>query len=242
MFAYEDRHWWFRGKRALVERMVRRFAPPEGRMRSLDVGCGTGATLGLLARFGEAHGADLQPLALDCCRQRGLTALVRASALRLPYSDARFDLVTLLDVLYHRRVGDVAGALREACRVCKPGGLLVVTDSAFESLKGPHDVAVHAARRFRRDELVREVEASGFAVVRASYTNALFFPLTGLLRFAQRIMHREPHAGSSLGPPPPLVNGLLAVVAQLEAMLLDHATFPLGLSVMVVARRPPAGR
>jgi SAM-dependent methyltransferase len=237
MFAFEDRHWWFRGKRSVLERMIRRFAPERDRLRSLDVGCGTGATLSLLERFGEAYGVDLQPLALAYCRQRGLTRLVRGSALRLPYAEAHFDLVTLLDVLYHRRVQDVTDALREAHRVCKPSGLLVVTDSAFESLRGPHDAAVHGARRFRRAEMARLVEQSGFSVLKASYTNTLLFPLSAPLRLAARVASRGSDGGSSLGPPPRFLNALVTAIVRLEAALLSRANLPFGLSVLVVARR-----
>src|SRR5438093_1167564 len=64
MFAYEDTHWWFRGKRSVVASMLERFSPAQPGRRALDVGCGTGANLELLARYGEAHGIDVSPLAL----------------------------------------------------------------------------------------------------------------------------------------------------------------------------------
>jgi ubiquinone/menaquinone biosynthesis C-methylase UbiE len=149
MSEMEDTAWWFRGKRAVVANMIARFAPGERRLRGLDVGCGTGANLALLGRFGAAH-----------------LSLSRASALALPYPARAFGVVALLDMLYHRRVNDVTRSLTEVARVCRPGGLLVITDSAFEFLKGPHDVAYQPARRFRRHELAQLVAASGFEILR----------------------------------------------------------------------------
>jgi len=70
MFEVEDTHWWFRGKRAVVGGLIARFAPADGRRRALDVGCGTGANLGLLAGYGDAFGIDLHPLALELSRRR----------------------------------------------------------------------------------------------------------------------------------------------------------------------------
>ena len=238
MFAYEDTHWWFRGKRSVVASMLERFSPAQPGRRALDVGCGTGANLELLARYGEAHGIDVSPLALELCRRRGLRNLACASAARLPYRAGQYDVVAMLDVLYHKRVADVGVSLREAYRVCRPGAILVITDSAFEFLRGPHDVAYHTARRFRRGELAREVERSGFAILKCSYMNTLLFPIALGVRLAERRRFGDGQARSSLRRPPPVVNGMLAAVYGLEAGLLRYTSLPFGLSVLVVARKP----
>jgi len=237
MFAYEDAHWWFRGKRAVIARVLDRFGAPARGAQSLDVGCGTGANLVLLEGRGPAYGVDLSPLALERCRRRGLRRLARAAADRLPYRADRFDIVTLLDVLYHRRVEDVRAALTEAYRVCRPGGLLVITDSAFEALRGPHDVAYHTGRRFRRRALAGEVAASGFTVRQSSYMNTLLFPIALAVRLLERRRGAD-RTQSDLSQPPALVNGALATIYGLEARLLGYTSLPVGLSVLIVAEKP----
>ncbi len=240
MFAYEDDHWWFRGKRAIVAGMIRRFAPPAGRARILDVGCGTGANLRALGSFGTTFGTDLHPLALALCRERGVRNVLRATAERLPYAAGSFDVVVLLDVLYHRAVDDVDAALAEAHRVCRPGGCLVITDSALEWLRSPHDVAYHAARRFDRRELAARVTQSGFVVVKRSYMNALLFPLALVSRLVDRVRLGRDGSRSSLGRVHPAANRVLAGIYGLEARLLRHVSFPIGLSVLLVARKSAA--
>ena len=98
----------------------------------LEIGCGTGffiVNLWLAGLVGEAHATDISPGMVDVCRRNGesvgLTIDARAAdAESLPYDDDTFDLVCGHAVLHH--LPDVPGAMREAFRVLKPGGLFVV--------------------------------------------------------------------------------------------------------------------
>src|SRR5258708_14863553 len=99
------------------------------RPRILDVGCGTGANLQMLAEFGAAEGVDVSAEALDFCRARGLGAVRQGAAESLPYEDTQFDLVTALDVVEHLD-DDVAG-LREMFLVLRPGGRLLLFVPTF---------------------------------------------------------------------------------------------------------------
>ncbi len=123
--------------------------PPRRATRLLDIGCGTGGLLELVApRVAEAVGVDAsrEMLALARTRlaERGIAnASVRQADLyRLPYADAAFDVATLQMVLHYAE--DPAAALAEASRVLRPGGLLLVVDLA------PHDRAELLTRHAHR--------------------------------------------------------------------------------------------
>ena len=120
MYEVEGAHWWFAGRRRILESFLARIVPTlpvvKGeRPRILDVGCGTGANLEMLARFGEAEGVDVSEEALAFCRARGLTQVRLGAAEALPYEDATFDLVTALDVVEH--LDDDTQGLSEMRRV-----------------------------------------------------------------------------------------------------------------------------
>ena len=108
---------------------------PKGTRRLLDIGCGTGALLELIAsRVDAAVGVDasrdMLALARTRLAERGLShvSVRQADMYRLPLADASFDAVTLQMVLHYAE--DPAAALAEASRTLKPGGRIVIVDLA----------------------------------------------------------------------------------------------------------------
>ena len=89
MYEVEDAHWWYAGRRRIIASLLETICatvdihPPA----ILDVGCGTGANLDMLQRFGEVEGVDISDAALAFCRQRGYTNVRRGAAQLLPYED-----------------------------------------------------------------------------------------------------------------------------------------------------------
>lgn len=194
--------------------------------------------LAALADAGRWVGVDASPLALGLSRRRGLDRLAAGSASALPFRDGIFDACLCLDVLYHKGVGSESAALAECRRVLRPGGLLVVTDSAFAWLRSAHDDAVHGARRYTRRALVGHLAAAGFRPLWASYAYALLFPAVAGYRLLRRTGGAAPAAGSDVFPLPPAVDRALGAVQAVERGLLRLTPLPFGSSVVCAARRP----
>jgi SAM-dependent methyltransferase len=103
-----------------------RHANLEPGQRVLDVGCGVGAFLRLVAdRGGLAHGIDASEALVEHARARLPAADLRAGDMEdLPYEDDTFDLVTGFNSFFF--ANDMVAALREAGRVAKPGACVVI--------------------------------------------------------------------------------------------------------------------
>src|SRR4051794_24930561 len=101
MDEVEGSHWWFVGRRKILKSFLDSIvpkchgAPPEGgtqsALRILDVGCGTGANLEMLAQYGVAEGVDVSDDAIEFCRRKGLKAQ-KGLAETLPFADQTFDI------------------------------------------------------------------------------------------------------------------------------------------------------
>jgi len=233
-YDLEDTHWWFRSKRTLVLSLLRRYGALGG--PGLDIGCGAGGTLAVLARHGAWVGVDADPAALNLSRRRGLARLAGSMVEALPFRTGTFAACLCLDLLYHRNVVSEGGALRECHRVLRPGGLLVVTDSAFQWLRSAHDEAVHGARRYTRRELVDRVRVAGFTPLLSSYAYCLIFPAVAAVRLARR----GAAGGSDVFPLPGPLNAALLGVQAVERVLLRVGSLPFGSSVVLVARKVAA--
>jgi len=243
MFDVEDYHWWFVGRRAIVFTQIEdalgaHEAPHAGPralpgLRVLDIGCGTGATMDHLQRYGQPHGIDLSEIALRFSRKRGHQRVLRASATELPFDSESFDLVTALDIVEH--LDDDAQGLAEIRRVLKPGAPAVIFVPAFQSLWGPNDDQSGHKRRYRLRELRVAVEKAGLRVERISYANfAMFIPIW-LGRKILTMLGRAEQAENRINHP--IINNLLAKIFSSEAGWLRRHSLPFGVSIICVARK-----
>jgi SAM-dependent methyltransferase len=244
MRRVEETHWWFAGRRRIIRgfletlcRDLKTLRAEQGEVNSplniLDVGCGTGANLEMLAEFGEAEGVDLSGEALSFCRERGLKNVKQGEAEALPYANSSVDLVTGLDVVEH--LDDDLAGLKEMWRVLRPGGHALVFVPAFMFLWGVQDDISHHRRRYTIDELKRVMSQAGFEVGRASYVNISFFMpiLFGRLLMRATGFRPESENNITIGS----LNGLLGKLFGAESLALRYLNFPFGVSIICVARR-----
>jgi ubiquinone/menaquinone biosynthesis C-methylase UbiE len=236
----ERDHFWFRGFRRFVEPLVARAAAGT-HPRILDCGCGTGNNLRMLRRHGPAYGIDLTWSGLQYAHASGEKFLARATAARLPFGDRTFGLVTSFDVLYSLPDDVERAAIAEMYRVLEPGGSLIVNVAALEWLRGNHSVLSAELRRYTRKDLRRRLEAAGFRVSHATYTNLSILPMVAAVRFKQRLAGAHQETEEEISVPPAPVNAALSGLLALESAALRAINMPLGTSLLAVAVKPSPG-
>lgn len=139
----------------------------------LDIGCGTG-TLAIAAKrrvgaSANVHGIDASPEMIARARRKATRAGTDvtfdiAQAQSLPFPDARFDMVLSTVMLHHLPRAGRAQAIREARRVLRPGGRVLVVDFVTRTGKG---LLAHFHRHGRVDprDLIALASDAGFSVV-----------------------------------------------------------------------------
>src|SRR5678815_84615 len=235
LYQVEERHWWYVGRRRIIRSLVEKICSTLGNSnpRILDVGCGTGANLKMLAEHGRAEGVDISQQAVDFCHERGLGSVKLGAAEDLPYENDSFDLVTSLDVVEHLD-DDVAG-LREMRRVLRPDGRLLLFVPAFMFLWGVQDDVSNHRRRYTLPSLLKAVEAAGFSVEWSSYANISFFLPVLLVRSVMRWLGLR--ADTEYGINISLMNGPFSRLFAAERFILKGGKLPFGVSAVRIARR-----
>jgi SAM-dependent methyltransferase len=231
--AIEDRHWWFRGRRAVIRALLSRDDLPRD-ARILDAGCGTGRNLEEYARLGQAEGVEPSAMAVDFCRRRGLTSVRQGTLESLPYEDGTFDLIVTSDVLEHVR--DDGLGLTEMHRVAKPDARLVLTVPAYQWLWSRHDDSHHHFRRYTKRRLAEVAAANGWTPILATYFNSLLLAPIACVRLFQRIRPPEDET-TDYERTPGMLNRVLELPMRLEAALVARGVrLPAGVSVGMVCR------
>ena len=235
MAGHEDRHWWFVGRRAVIDALLDRVPlPPDAEV--LEAGCGTGGNLYMLKQRGRVDAFDpagdargFASLRLDPGR------VIHDGELpdRLPFPPGRFDLVVALDVLEH--VEPDREALAALVSMAKPGGYILVTVPAHPRLWGAHDRRLSHVRRYTSDRLHDLADGSGAEEVFFTAFNVTLAPIAAALRLAEHFPFVS--FGDQERMPPRAINALFARIFSAERHAVRRMSIPFGLSYGLILRR-----
>ena len=221
--------WWSAERGKLLAEKLAPVLPRNGLV--VDLGCGRGETVGLLAQAGAGYvvGIDAQ-LSAGWKPEPGRFGYVVCDVRHLPFRLGVADLVGSFDVIEH--FADDSVPLTAARRLVRDGGAIALTVPALPGLWSSFDEQVGHHRRYTRQTLEEAIEASGIEPDETTYFFSWLAPAVWVTRHRDRV---EADAVS----PGPLGRAVSVVVSWLcgaERMLLRRWSLPFGSSLFAVGR------
>jgi SAM-dependent methyltransferase len=234
----ESNNFWFRSRNQLIIWALKTYFPD---MKTfMEIGCGTGYVLsGLENELPglQLSGSEIFSTGLGHAKSRvSQCDLFQMDARYIPFEE-EFDVIGAFDVLEHITEDDQV--LSQMYRAVCPGGGVILTVPQHAFLWSQADDYACHVRRYSIGELKEKVRRAGFSVVRTTSFVSLLLPLMMLsrLRIGNSDKAYDPLAELKIGG---LTNWILWKVLGLERALIGSGlSFPLGGSLLLVARKEP---
>ncbi len=231
MAELDEVHWWYVGRRKVLETLIERVVQPRPTARILEVGCGTGHNLKMLGRFGAAEGIEIDAEARAVAEKRLGRKIAMSPLPELPGIErGAYDLVAALDVVEH--IDDDRATIEALASCLAPGGKLLMTVPAHQWMWSAHDELNHHKRRYSKRALAKLIHDSPLQLASIGYFNSLLFPLAVAARLASRA---KVGGTGEESLPPKLVNYLFERTFAAERRLIGTVPLPPGLSLFAVA-------
>lgn len=244
----EDSGWYYQARISAIHNLIRSFIKPHKQsFKILDIGCGTGGSTIQWQRYGHVTGVEPSPLARELLQKKFPTLQVVEGSfanLTTVLPQQKFDLITILGVIYHSSIKDPQAALQTCANMLRSGGHIIVNEAAFPKLERQHDAFVMGARRFHPDELKRMLTASGFDIVHGGPLLGWAYPIARLSawRFSKNkgrgASTKPAHHSEDDKPLPRWISAMLYWLTLGEWYWTRYvAPLPFGVSYLVIARK-----
>lgn len=233
MAAHDTTHWWYRARREILSDYLTRYGKLSKDARILEIGCGTGHNLPMLARFGEVDAIEIDAESRKFAAERLGKPVSDAPLPELPGVErGAYDLIAVLDVIEH--IDDDVAALKAMAECLKPGGRILVAVPAHQWMWSAHDVVNHHKRRYSKATLDKAIRDAGLRHNGLRWFNSLLFPVAVAARTAGRLTGKD---DSDDSPPLAPLNAAFQAIFKAERHLVGRVPLTPGLSIITLVER-----
>ena len=235
----EKSHWWFRGRRAYLDKIINKFVDCSNSIdtKFCEVGSGTGGNLTLLTKFSSTVDCiEMNDHARSIIVNKNIKGVDNIYSGHLPDNIElleKYDAVFCLDVIEH--IDDDFKSVKRLKDLIKNNGVLIATVPAYQWLWSAHDVANHHKRRYTKTTFLELFQNNDFEVIYCSYFNSILLPLAIIDRIINKFKNSTDKA--TLNQPIKLINHFFYKIFQIETLWAGKLSALFGLSLVIVVRQ-----
>ncbi len=226
-------HWWFKGRKKIIESVFNRFLKKNKKYNILEIGAGYGAQINLLNKYKNIIDV-IEPYedAINFLKNLGINNIY-PFIFPEKFPDKKYDMIVLFDVLEH--IKEDKKALKIIYnRLLKNNGILFLTVPAYMWLFSYHDEIHKHYRRYTKKELYNLLSEIGFKNIYISYYSTILFPLAVSSRMIIKLLNLKK---TDLTETHNFLNKILEIPYYIEAKIISKFSLPFGLNIIVKAEK-----
>jgi len=230
MQSLQDLNWWFKVHYPAILDLLKEYLRPG--MLVIDLGSAGGWSTANLPAGVKRIMLDIRPIALKLSARK-IFGRVCGDAHDIPLKTGACDVVVCEGLLHQCEAINPRQIVEEAVRVCRPGGIIISVEPAFNCLFGSHDLVFGGCRRYTIRSLLRLFSGLPVRCLKKTYLHLFVFLPTWLVRkFSKRAM-TDLSLGNSL------TNNICIGLGTAERWLTRLFPMPFGITVAVLMLREP---
>ena len=228
MRSLQGWNWWFKIHYPAILDLLKGYLKPG--MLVLDLGSAGGWSTADLPAEVKRIILDLRPIALKLTEGK-IFGRVCGDGHKIPLKTGACDLVVCEGLLHQCEAVEPRRIVEEMVRICRPGGIIISVEPAFNCLFGSHDLVFGGCRRFTIRSLMNLFAGLPVKDIRKTYLHLFVFLPTWLVRkFAKR-------ATTDLALGNSLTNNICIGLGTIERWLTRLFPMPFGITAAVLLRR-----
>ena len=137
----QGRHWWWIGREKIIDTLVDRYLDTSVKFEIADVGCGFGANISMLRKYGDVTGLELNEEAINTVKVRWGDSVNTVNWQSPNPLATKFNFMLLADVLEH--IPDDKGAIDWINEHLLENGYALITVPAHKFLWTQMDDVLH---------------------------------------------------------------------------------------------------
>lgn len=233
----QSQHWWWLGREKIIETVIENHMDTSVKFNVADIGCGFGANISMLRKYGDVTGLELNAEAIETVKLRWGNSVHTVEWKSPNPLEMNFNFMLLADVLEH--IEDDEGAVNWIYEHLNVNGYTLITVPAHQFLWTQMDEVLHHYRRYTKTSLSNLFD-DRFEIVYISYYNMFLFPVKVCFVIFDRLkkmLFPSAEKRSYNDVPPSIINSLFKHIVMLESSLISRTRLPIGAGLICLIRK-----